>query len=194
MVRGRLNAILEQVLDYFGEKDESSWIEVLGVRSEHGSWKCRFCGRDRIQKKYPDLYRHIWGNHYGVVEEETSENERATVSHDHDEFSVGDYVEDYSLDRPESDTEEVNIQDPSGSSNSSKLNHLMIYYRRITQGIEENGSFHINSRTHIGSARGGHIKQNFKMAVRRIEDDSLENYQIENDGGGDYPIIIERRN
>lgn len=194
MVRGRIRSVLEQVLEWFREEEESPWIEVLGTRSEHGSWKCRFCGRGRIQKKYPDLYRHIWSNHYGVGEGETVENENGSSVSSRNRVRKRDLLDDYSLDRPEDDSEEVDIQDPSGSSNSSKLNHLMIYYRRITQGIEENGCFRITSTTHIGSARGGHIKQNFKMAVRRVEDDSLENYKISKDGGGDYPIIIERRN
>ncbi|AOV95114.1 hypothetical protein AQV86_04285 [Nanohaloarchaea archaeon SG9] len=72
----------------------------------------------------------------------------------------------------------------------SKFEKLRPYYNAVTSRIDQDGRAIIKENTHIGSARGGHIKRNFKKAVKRAPNDSLDNYTIENDGS-EYPIIIE---
>lgn len=73
---------------------------------------------------------------------------------------------------------------------NSKFEKLRPYYNAVTNKIETEDKAVIRENTHVGSARGGNIKKNFKKAVKRAPNDSLDNYKIENDGN-EYPIIIE---
>lgn len=73
---------------------------------------------------------------------------------------------------------------------NSKFDKLRPYYNAVTNRIEQDGRAIIREDTHVGSARGGHIKRHFKKAVKRAPNDSMDNYRIENDGN-EYPIIIE---
>lgn len=83
-----------------------------------------------------------------------------------------------------SDNDKVKAKD-------SDFGNLRPYYNAVINKIEEEGRAKIDKYTHVGSARGAHIKDNFKKAVRRVPEDSIENYSIENDGNG-YPIIIKK--
>ena len=77
------------------------------------------------------------------------------------------------------------------NAENSKFEQLKPVYNAVNNRIEQDGRAVINEKTHVGSARGAHIKRDFKKAVRRNpEGDSLDNYTIKNDGN-EYPIIIE---
>lgn len=194
MVRDNVRGLFDRIRRYFGDVEESP-IEVVGIQSENGFWICRVCGKNRIQKKYPDLYRHLWHEHHREDEGENTKETNGSTQGSHDDFSVGDYVDDYSLPDSGSSEKAVEIQEPSGGQSHAKMQHLRRYYGIIQERIESNGKFEIQRTTHIGSARGAGILQNFKSAVRRIDDDELSNYNIKNDGNhGRYPIVIRRRN
>lgn len=77
-------------------------------------------------------------------------------------------------------------------AHNSNFDQLRPVYNKVTGDIEESDSDRcvIETDTHVGSTRGGHVKRDFKKAVRRAPNDSLDNYNIKNDGNG-YPIIIE---
>lgn len=145
-----------------------------------------------MQKKYPDLFRHVWSEHYWVTDEEESKNETSSAEGYMDDFSVGDYVDDYSL--PDSGEEEtgIEIQEATGRAHSSKFNNLRKYYEGVVQELDQNGRCVIKKSTHIGTARGFDIKRYFRQAVRRHPDDCLENYDFVRDRKGSYPVIIER--
>ncbi|MFB6115103.1 MAG: hypothetical protein ABEK04_02340 [Candidatus Nanohalobium sp.] len=73
---------------------------------------------------------------------------------------------------------------------NSKFEKLRPYYNAVKKKIEQNDKAVIREDTHVGSASGAHIKNNFKEAVRRVPDESMDDYEIENDGN-EYPIVIE---
>jgi hypothetical protein len=77
-------------------------------------------------------------------------------------------------------------------AHNSNFDQLRPVYNKVTGDIEQSDSDRcvIDEHTHVGSTRGGHVKKDFKRAVRRAPNDSLDNYNIKNDGNG-YPIIIE---
>lgn len=83
-------------------------------------------------------------------------------------------------------------RDESINTEDSNFDQLRPVYNKVTGDIQQSDSDRavIHEDTHVGSTRGGHIKKDFKRAVRRAPNDSLENYEIENDGNG-YPIVIE---
>lgn len=192
MVQELLRSWQDRILEWLRSDDEPDYIEIVGTRHEDGTWSCNFCTKNGIQKKYPDLYRHVWG-HYPRGKTEDSPKKQSKDSVDsRKSVSIGDYVDDYDLEQPETDDEDLELQEPTGGVDS-RLSRLRIYHREITTMIEENGRAIIHGSTHIGSCRGGHIKQNFKSAVRRIPGESLDNYEIENDGSGEYPIVIQRK-
>jgi len=191
VVRDLVGAFVERVRDFFeSEVSVETPIEEVGIYSEAG-WKCSFCGSGPMQKKYPDLYRHIFKEHYRVTEEESKEEQGAGAEEIHNSVRMRDLLDEYSLERPEESTEEVELQDPEGGEDS-RLNHLKRYYLVIQEEVEKADKFVIRRETHIGSIRGGHILQKFRSAVRRIPDDSLSNWEIENEGTGEYPIVITR--
>lgn len=193
MVQDKLRSWVSRIRDRIGQDDEPEFIEIVGTRHEDGSWSCNFCAKNLIQKKYPDLYRHVWGHYPRGKTKDNQEKTRDSCQDYRKPVNVGDYVDDYDVKRPEAEDEGLELQEPTGGTDS-RLSRLRVYYREINTMIEENGRAIIHGSTHIGSARGGHIKQNFKSAVRRIPGESLEDFEIENDGSGDYPIIIKRRN
>ena len=80
-------------------------------------------------------------------------------------------------------------EQPEEQFTGSKFQHLRPVYNAVTEKIDRNGKAIINEQTHVGSARGGDIKKDFKKAVRRVPDDTIDNYHIENDGN-EYPIVI----
>lgn len=80
--------------------------------------------------------------------------------------------------------------DETIEARNSKFEKLRPYYNAVKNKIEQNGKAVIREDTHVGSASGGHIKENFKEAVSRVPDETLDDYEIENDGN-DYPIVIE---
>jgi len=73
----------------------------------------------------------------------------------------------------------------------SKFGKFYPIYKAVTNRIEEDGEAIITKYTHVGKARGADIKNDFKRALTRAPDDSLDNYTIENDGDG-YPIRITK--
>lgn len=75
-------------------------------------------------------------------------------------------------------------------AHNSNFDQLRPVYNKVTGDIEESDRCVIDEHTHVGSTRGGHVKKDFKRAVRRAPNDNLDNYNIKNDGNG-YPIIIE---
>ncbi|MFB6175310.1 MAG: hypothetical protein ABEJ87_05055 [Candidatus Nanohalobium sp.] len=76
------------------------------------------------------------------------------------------------------------------TAEDSNFEQLRPIYNAVNQKIEDEDRAVINEQTHVGTSRGGDVKKDFKKAVRRAPNDSLDNYKIENDGNG-YPIIIE---
>lgn len=64
-------------------------------------------------------------------------------------------------------------------------------YNAVTNRIEEDGVAIITENTHVGEARGGDVKNDFKEALVRAPNDSKDNYEIENDGS-EYPIRIRK--
>lgn len=80
--------------------------------------------------------------------------------------------------------------EPGHELTGSKFRKLRPIYEAVTGKIEQEGRAVINEQTHVGKARGAHIKEAFKQAVERAPQDSKDNYRIENDGN-EYPIVIE---
>lgn len=83
-------------------------------------------------------------------------------------------------------------KDESINTEDSNFDQLRPVYNKVTGDIDrsEKDRSVIHGDTHVGSTRGGHIKKDFKRAVRRAPNDSIDNYEIKNDGNG-YPIVIQ---
>lgn len=191
MVRDILRSIYDRVQQYFQEAEDDGPIQVLGVLQDSGRWSCRFCSRNKFQKKYPDLFRHVWSEHYWVTEEDDAKNESSSGETLHDDFSVGDFVDDYSLPETGSSEEKsksIQLQEPTGGQ-GFKQDRIKSRFSEIFDSLEEDGKFVIRRTTHVGALRGGNILLEFKSAVRRLDDWSLDELEIENDGNG-YPVTI----
>jgi len=144
---------------------------------------------------YRDIFEHFFAAHIfpeypyqvdGKEEETTGNNTHGT------DFSVSDYVDDYDLDRPEEEDQGIELQEATGGQ-GGRAQKLRVYHGVITDRIEEEGELVIKSTTHIGSTRGFDIIRKFKQAVRRIPNDSLDNYEIEGDENyGSYPVKVRR--
>jgi len=144
---------------------------------------------------YRDVFEHFFADHIfpeypyqvdGKEEETTGNNTHGT------DFSVSDYVDDYDLDRPEEEDQRIELQEATGGQ-GGRAQKRRVYHGVITDRIEEEGELVIKSTTHIGSTRGFDIIRKFKQAVRRIPNDSLDNYEIEGDENyGSYPVKVRR--
>lgn len=145
---------------------------------------------------YRDIFEHFFADHIfpeypyqvGGKEEETTGNISSG-----DDFSVSDYVDDYEITwDQEEDDQGIELQEATGGQ-GGRAQRLKVYHGVILEKVESQGGLRITSKTHIGSVRGYHIVEKFKQAVRRVEGDSLDNYEIEGDENpGSYPVIIRR--
>lgn len=83
-------------------------------------------------------------------------------------------------------------EEPEQEFTGSKFQHLRPVYNAVTEKIERNGEAVINEQTHVGSARGADIANNFFSAAVRHPEDSPDNYE-ESSGKGRFPIIITEK-
>ena len=138
---------------------------------------------------FRDLFEHYFTEHFPIVAlKEKQENNSRTIQRE--TVSRGDLVDDYEIHWATEEKEESPRLPEVEQKANTKLQHLRTYYERIQKRLQSNDCVKIHDSTHIGSARGIHILRNFRSAVRRIEDDSLDNYEFEAD---DYPIVIEKK-
>lgn len=144
---------------------------------------------------YRDIWEHFFATHifpeypYQV----DGKQEETDVNHSHrEDLSVSDYVDNYELDRDQEEDREFEIQEATGGQ-GGRAQKLKVYYEVIQEKLED-GELVIEKTTHIGSTRGFDILRKFKQAVRRVPDDSLENYEIEGaDNYGSYPVVIRAK-
>lgn len=136
--------------------------------------RCPECDRRML---YRDIFEHYFTQHFEVPVIKEKQREQSKV-YEREMASRGDLVDDYEI-HWDTDQSEKGVRLPDlEEKENQKLNHLRTYYHRVKEQIDANGKAVITCNTHIGSARGYHVVQNFRMAVRRIDDDSLENYEI----------------
>lgn len=76
---------------------------------------------------------------------------------------------------------------------NSNFDQLRPVYNWVRGRIErsENDLARIEKDDHVGSTKGIHIVQDFKKAVRRAQEDSIDNYQL--DENENYPMSIKKR-
>lgn len=145
------------------------------------------CNRKML---FRDVFEHFFIQHLELRKQFSEERENTGKRTETPRVRKADLVEDYDLKRPEDVEKELNIQEPTGASNvqvERELKHLTPVFR----SLEQKGKFVIKKHTHIGRARGIAIKDKFKRTVRRTEDYSLDNYEI--DEGADLPITIKQK-
>ena len=148
--------------------------------------RCPECSRQML---FRDLFEHYFTEHFPVPVLKEKEQDDSRII-ERERASRGDLVEDYDI-HWETEEKEGSPRLPEvEQKGNTKLQHLRTYYERIQNRLESKGRVKIHDSTHIGSARGIHILRNFKSAVRRIEDDELENYEFDANG---YPVIIEKK-
>lgn len=155
-------------------------------RVERTHWKCFVCGKT--------MHRGIKSDHLRSHHPEEDDSENRNVSQSSESFvSRGDLVDDYEIDWDTDEEDQgIELQEPTGRKSVDP--ERCAVYCRVTRVLDsQHGQYSIRDKTHIGSYRGGHILQRFKSLVRRHPEDELDNYRIENDGNGKYPIVIERK-
>lgn len=173
----------EKLEDFFSSEEESD---------EDDRIYCSFCGQGPMAR-VEDKLEHEEAQHIDSEDEESTEESNQTTVTTEPRSVRGELVDDYEIDWVDEDEDDgIEIQEASGSSNSTKFEHLKIYYREIVSELENSGRMTIKKNTHIGKARGFNLKRNFVKAVRRHPDDSLENYDFVRDKKGSYPVIIEK--
>lgn len=145
---------------------------------------------------YRDIFEHFFATHifpeYPYQVDGKEEETDSYMSHGQD-FSVSDYVDDYEITWDQEEEDEMELQEATGAQ-GGRAQKLRVYYEVIREKLEVQEELVIERSTHIGSTRGFHIVTKFKQAVRRIEDDSLENYEIDGDQNkGSYPVVIRAK-
>ena len=180
-----IRELIEKAKSYFKhDKDEENPYGFHGK-----GFRCPHCGKTlHINCKEEHLDSCLSRGETS----DTSDSSERTGRREH-EVDMAELLDgDYKLHRErvgEKDDKEAHNR-PSSKQTS---NFTSPVYNRVTSIIRRRGSCKIRKTNHIGKYRGGHIKQKFKHDVRRKEEDSIENYEIENDGNGEYPIVIRRR-
>jgi len=170
VVREACVRLYERLRGLFFGSDEELPLQVLGELDDSGLWSCRFCSRSGIQKKYPDLFRHVWSEHYWVMMEDETEEESVVSESRVDDFSVGDHVDDYSLPDSGSDEEDLEIQEATGGLDPElKKKKLRSRYSDLIAELRKSGSVEITEETHYGGLRGKHIVRHFKAQAKRMD-------------------------
>lgn len=146
---------------------------------------------------YRDVFEHFFAAHifpeYPYQVDGKEEETDSHMSHT-DDFSVSDYVDDYEIDWDRDDQEEDIVLQEATGGQGGRAQKLRVYYDVIREKLEDQEELVIERSTHIGSTRGFHIVRKFKQAVRRIPNDSLENYEIDGDQNkGSYPVVIRAK-
>lgn len=173
----------EKVEDLFDSEEESEDDEGI---------YCSFCGQGPMER-VEDKLEHEEAQHIDSEDDESDEEDDRSCVMTEPSSVRGELVDDYEIDWDQDDEDDgIEIQEATGSSNSTKFEHLKTYYMRVVEEIEKSGKIVIKKNTHIGKARGFNIKRKFKSAVKRHPDDSLENYEFVRDKKGSYPVIIEK--
>jgi hypothetical protein len=88
---------------------------------------------------------------------------------------------------------ERNEPDEKINYKNSNFDQLRPVYNWVKARIDrsENDLARIEKDDHVGSTKGIHIVQDFKKAVRRAEEDSIENYSL--DENENYPMSIKEK-
>lgn len=134
---------------------------------------CPECSRQML---YRDVWEHFFITHLNLREKLSDNNGQSdsSVSSARDKVRKRDLLDSYELERPEEDIgpeQDLELQDPTGSSNSVNKEQLQNKWRPFVQRLRREEELTIDTNEHFRGLRGHHIALRFKQVAYRLEID-----------------------
>jgi len=132
---------------------------------------CPECGRQML---YRDVWEHFFITHLNLREKlsDTNGHSDSSASSDRNKVRKRDLLDSYELERPEEDIgpeQDLQLQDPTGSSNSVNREQLKNKWRPFIQELRREEELKVSTDEHFRGLRGHHIAQRFKQVAYRLE-------------------------
>lgn len=153
--------ILKNILLKYLEDD--SYLEI------DDRVKCPDCSRKML---YRDIWEHFFIKHLKLRElvEETEDHTRSSSSDR--KVRKRDLLDSYELDRSEKDIgpdQDIQLQDPAGSSNRVNREQLKNKWRPFIQRLRREEELKVDTHEHFRGLRGHDIALRFKQVAYRLD-------------------------